>query len=355
MGKMYEDWNKLFCDQLVEEIRKFEKCQTKEQLCIIKDLIEVTNGLQEMEMDGAIRRIAEDRYGYDSSTGRFRSMPGSESYGGDDMALEFMEMFNAGRGGNGRGGRRRRDSRGRYMAMMPDYPPNVFYPPDPDEYPWEYGGKYGGRYYNDGRRRMPEDENEDMDDVMNARGRNGNGRSGGRNGSSGRGGNRGGVRNDGREYSGNISGNTGGQYGTVNGQDDGMYMLRQQNGMPIMTPYNAHDPHDIPKKLTKEQYKEWMNNIMNSDGSSGPHWTVEQTKVVQQKKGVSDVDEYAWWAAMNAVYSDTCEFFAKKNMNNIDTYADFAKLFWFEDEDAVGGGEHNAEKLAAYYTSVVEH
>lgn len=323
MGKMYEDWNKLFCDQLVEEIRKFEHCKTKEQLCIIKDLIEVTNGLQEMEMDGAIRRIAEDRYGYDSGTGRFRSMPGSESYG-EDMALEFMEMFNAGRGGNGRGGRRRRDSRGRYIANMAGPRPTVHYPPEPDEYPYEFPWEYPYYMMNDGRNPM-----RDGDSRMGT---------------------------DKREYSGEKRTRENGKDGShVNGGDDSMYMLRQQNGMPIMTPYNAHDPHDIPKKLTKEQYKEWMNNIMNADGSSGPHWTVEQTKVVQQKKGVSDVDEYAWWAAMNAVYSDTCEFFAKKNMNNIDTYADFAKLFWFEDDDAVGGGDHNAEKLAAYYTAVVEH
>lgn len=299
MGKMYEDWNKLFCDQMVEEIKKFEKCPTKEQLCIIKDLIEVTNGLQEMEMDGAIRRIAEDRYGYDSGTGRFRE-DGMRQFG-RDAEMEFLEMFNAARG-RGRG--RRRDSRGRFIGNMADprhMPP--YYPGmDEGDYPWERP------YYmmNDGKREYSADRFK---------------------------------REDGRD----------------DGRDDEMYMLRQKDGMPIMTPYNAHDPHDIPKKLTKQQYEEWMKGIVNADGSQGPHWTKEQTKQIQQKKGLTDIDDTAFWAAMNASYSDLCEFFARHGLNQPETYADYATIYWFEDEDAVGEGNGNQEKIAAYYTAVVEH
>lgn len=299
MGKMYEDWNKLFCDQMVEEIKKFEKCPTKEQLCIIKDLIEVTNGLQEMEMDGAIRRIAEDRYGYDSGTGRFRE-DGMRQFG-RDAEMEFLEMFNAARG-RGRG--RRRDSRGRFIGNMADPRHMSPYYPGMDEgdYPLERP------YYmmNDGKREYSADRFK---------------------------------REDGRD----------------DGRDDEMYMLRQKDGMPIMTPYNAHDPHDIPKKLTKQQYEEWMKGLINVDGSTGPHWTKEQTKQIQQKKGLTDIDETAFWAAMNASYSDLCEFFAKHGLNQPEIYADYVTVYWFEDEDAVGEGNGNQEKIAAYYTAVVEH
>lgn len=356
MGKMYEDWNKLFCDQMVEEIKKFEKCPTKEQLCIIKDLIEVTNGLQEMEMDGAIRRIAEDRYGYDSGTGRFRE-DGMERFG-RDAEMEFLEMFNAARG---RG--RRRDGRGRFIGNMGGPNRTVYYPPNPDDYPWEYP------YYmmNDGKREFSGDRfeseedrermKEEREEMMNA-GRGGRGGNRGNSSGDSRGSNRSGGRSsDGS--SGGRGGRSGGSYNAYpNGQyDDEMYMLRQKDGMPIMTPYNAHDPKEIPKKLTKQQYEEWMEDILNSDGSSGPHFSKEQAKQAQQKVGLKEIPEEAFWAALNAVYSDTCEFFVKRNLNNIDTYAEFAKVFWFEDDDAVGGNEDepNTQKLAAYYTAVVEH
>lgn len=134
---------------------------------------------------------------------------------------------------------------------------------------------------------------------------------------------------------------------------DGPYMLRQEGGKPVMTPYAHHDMKSMPKKLTKEQYDEWMENIVNADGSTGPHWTEEQTKKVQAQKGLEKIDSKAFWAAMNASYSDLCDFFKKHNLNT-DAVCEYTMAFWFEDEDAVGGGECNPEKLAAYYSAVVD-
>lgn len=109
-----------------------------------------------------------------------------------------------------------------------------------------------------------------------------------------------------------------------------------------------------PKKLTEQQYKEWMRDLVNADGSTGPHWTIEQTQQVQNQKGLTQYDKHAFWAAMNASYSDLCTLFKKHGMDTADAYAEYAVDFWFEDEDAVGGGNGDAEKLAAYYTAVVE-
>lgn len=302
MGKMYEDWNKLFCDELCEEISKFECTHKREYLCGIKELIEVINGLQEMEMDGAIRRIAEDRYGYDSGTGRFRK-DGMERFG-RDAEMEFIEMFNAARG-RGRG--RRRDGRGRFVGNMADprYMPPYYPDMDEGDYPWERP------YYmmNDGKREYSADRFKRED-----------------------------GRDDGKD------------------KDDGMYMLRQKDGMPIMTPYNAHDPHDIPKKLTKQQYEEWMRGLVNADGSQGPHWTIEQTKQIQQKKGLTEVNPELFNAAMNASYSDLCEFFQKHGLNQPEIYAEYVEAFWLDDEDAIGSGDDDgAAKMAAYFTTIVEH
>lgn len=146
-----------------------------------------------------------------------------------------------------------------------------------------------------------------------------------------------------------------GRRGRYDDYDDEPYILRQENGKPIMTPYAAHDKNSIPKRLTKEQYEEWMHSLVNADGSSGPHFTMEQAKQVQDKHGMEHIDKMAFWAALNASYSDLCEFFKKHGINTIEAYADYTLDFWFEDEDAVGGGDGNAEKLSAYYSAVVEH
>lgn len=93
--------------------------------------------------------------------------------------------------------------------------------------------------------------------------------------------------------------------------------------------------------LDKETAEEWMKSLKNEDGSSGPHWTMDQTKQVMTKRGF-DCDPIEWWAAMNAVYSDYAKVAKKHNVNNIDFYADLAKA-WLYDTDAVDG------KAAAYY------
>lgn len=131
------------------------------------------------------------------------------------------------------------------------------------------------------------------------------------------------------------------------------YIMRQDGGKAYFEPYNAAGG-TIPKKLTNVQYGEWVTDLVNADGSAGEHWTKEQTKEVQRKHGYTDIDETAFWAAMNISYSDLCGFFKKHGLDNPDTYAEYAVEFWFEDEDAVGGGNGGAEKLAAYYHSVVD-
>lgn len=100
--------------------------------------------------------------------------------------------------------------------------------------------------------------------------------------------------------------------------------------------------------MTRRMAEEWASKMQNADGTSGPRWNMEQTnKVMGQKQiGGSPVDFYL---ALNATYSDLCRFFQKYNINNMDAYVDFAKVFWLEDKDAV------PDKLAAYYNTVVRH
>ena len=99
--------------------------------------------------------------------------------------------------------------------------------------------------------------------------------------------------------------------------------------------------------FTYQTAMEWVNDMDNSDGSHGPHWTMEQTKEVQEKKGI-DCDPIEFFVAMNMMYSDYCKVAKRYNVNSSDFYASMAKAF-LDDKDAA------PEKLMRYYEHVVQH
>ena len=99
--------------------------------------------------------------------------------------------------------------------------------------------------------------------------------------------------------------------------------------------------------MAYETAMEWMDELENADGSRGAHWTMAQTKEVQEKKGIH-LDPVEFFAAMNMMYSDYCKIAKRYNVNTPDFYAGMAKAF-LEDKDAV------PDKLAKYYECIVEH
>lgn len=100
-------------------------------------------------------------------------------------------------------------------------------------------------------------------------------------------------------------------------------------------------------KLDENTAHEWMQGLKNEDGTTGPHWTMDQTTQVMKQKGVS-LDPLEFWVAMNAVYSDYCGVAKKMNVNNVDFYVYMAKAF-IEDKDSV------PNRLAKYYEYIVKH
>lgn len=144
-----------------------------------------------------------------------------------------------------------------------------------------------------------------------------------------------------------------GHSGERNPNPNEMYMLRQQDGMPIWTPYAKHEKGDIPKKLTKEQIKDWMSDLENEDGTTGEHWNEQQIEQVAQKLNIKfeDFSKESFAAAMNIMYSDYCKTLDKYGVNKPEVYAHLAKDF-LEDEDYPGADGN--EKLAAYYFLVMQ-
>lgn len=100
-------------------------------------------------------------------------------------------------------------------------------------------------------------------------------------------------------------------------------------------------------EFTKEEAKEWTKRMHNEDGTTGPHWSMEQAKQVMTQRDIKH-DEVAFWAILNSIYSDYCAVFKKHGVNTMDMYIDMTKA-WLDDKDAV------KDKAGAYYECVVKH
>lgn len=115
-----------------------------------------------------------------------------------------------------------------------------------------------------------------------------------------------------------------------------------------MTPHDHNDSSGRDggyKPLTRETAEAWVAKMKNADGSTGAHWTVEQTKQLQAQKGIG-LDPVKFWVAMNMMYSDYFPAADKAGIGSPEFYADLAKAF-LTDKDA------KPDKLDRYYYAVV--
>lgn len=105
--------------------------------------------------------------------------------------------------------------------------------------------------------------------------------------------------------------------------------------------------YDNDGGLSWEDAKDWMMHIRNGDGRTGPHWSIDQTNKLLEKKQL-DCEAHEFWAAMNMLYSDYGDAAKKFGVDNADFFACMAEAF-LDDDDAV------EDKLAVYYDCIVEH
>ena len=110
--------------------------------------------------------------------------------------------------------------------------------------------------------------------------------------------------------------------------------------------------NDIEMYLYKEVYgchfTKWLlekavKGMINEDGTTGAHWSVEQTTMVARSNGIEfkDFNEYDWNYVMNMIYSDYYGVIP----NETSTYVKMAKKF-LEDKDAEYG------KALKYYLAM---
>lgn len=102
--------------------------------------------------------------------------------------------------------------------------------------------------------------------------------------------------------------------------------------------------------FTREDAETWAAKMQNADGTTGPHWTMEQTSAVADARGIGrDVPRWAWGVAMNMMYSDYYGVAVDFGVNRPEFYAALAEAFLM-DKDGPGP----EEKLCAYYRCIVK-
>lgn len=92
---------------------------------------------------------------------------------------------------------------------------------------------------------------------------------------------------------------------------------------------------------------EWVMGMRNNDGSTGPHWTMDQTTQVLQQRGWN-CEPAEFYAVINSLWSDYGKTAQKYGVDKIDYWADMAHD-WLDDKDA------RQDKAARYYKDIVEH
>lgn len=102
--------------------------------------------------------------------------------------------------------------------------------------------------------------------------------------------------------------------------------------------------------FTEADAKAWADRMKNADGTTGPHWSMEQTTAVAESMGIQPdkIPRWAWGAAMNMMYSDYYDVAMQYGVNRPEFYAALAKAFLC-DKDGPGP----ERKLMAYYEHIV--
>lgn len=118
--------------------------------------------------------------------------------------------------------------------------------------------------------------------------------------------------------------------------------------------YNPEHAETLSEKpcrlhLDREMALLWTRDMINADGTTGPHWSMEKVRQVMEQRGMlPGYDQLTFFAVLNSVHSDYFAVAAKYGVNKPEFYIDLAKS-WIDDPDAV------EDKAARYFAYIVKH
>ena len=96
----------------------------------------------------------------------------------------------------------------------------------------------------------------------------------------------------------------------------------------------------------------WTTDMQNADGTTGAHWTMEQTAAIADSMGIEQdsIPRWVWGVTMNMMYSDYYNVAVEFDNNRPEFYASLAKAFLF-DKDGPGP----EKKLIEYYEHIAKN
>ena len=104
-------------------------------------------------------------------------------------------------------------------------------------------------------------------------------------------------------------------------------------------------------EMTTADAEAWVAHMVNEDGSTGGHWTMEQTSAVAESLGISwdKITPWCWWVTMCMMYSDYGEVAMHYGVSTPEFFAELAQAFLFDRD-----GPAPKDKLAAYYWGIAK-
>jgi len=121
-----------------------------------------------------------------------------------------------------------------------------------------------------------------------------------------------------------------------------------QEGMQIIKNYDE----DCYKKFEMKLYKMAYGNVLSPEMAEkivskmrpyGKRWTLEETRQIQQQRGINNISPINFFVVLNSAYNDYNDIFR----DNLEDYIRFT-IDFIQDEDAKNG------KVFRYFTQIVE-
>ena len=104
-------------------------------------------------------------------------------------------------------------------------------------------------------------------------------------------------------------------------------------------------------EFDRETAMQWAERMQNADGSTGPHWTMEQTSAVADASGAgNDIPHWVFGVTMNMMYSDYYDVARKFGVNVPEFYAELARAFLMDKD-----GPEPTKKLMEYYEHIARN
>lgn len=125
---------------------------------------------------------------------------------------------------------------------------------------------------------------------------------------------------------------------------DASHQNRDEMEHRTSTKKPGHSGSDV-QPMNREKAQQWVRKMKNADGSTGEHWTYDQTTQVMKQRNI-DCEPAEFYAAMNMLWSDYGKVAEKFGVSNVEYWAELSKAFLM-DKDA------EEDKLALYYECIV--